>query len=488
MVKAARTRFDSNDTLKATALSLVQRLAKVTALSPELASELGSFVTSSEVFADRVAETYGHSRAMNRLGNALLSLDPHLTLKMVQSSLERDPLDAHQYGLWARALMALGRGAAAVKVLWQGVAIDPTRVENFTILANALSRLGRVAEAEALYRDTMRLFPDNAHCRTALAALLAGQGRVGEALDLYRNTVAAFVKDPVCRLELGRLLLRRGAGAVELAEVRRLLHELRQMRNSGANVLSRHLNRHLYGLSYQSARAEGAQQQQDTLEPDELPETLLMAADVREAQFRLGGALDNPALLLLSEIEREQLKRQAVDSLNRLMKTDPGHPLLLLIGRRYSGRVHGLLPVADEDIRLQAVHDPVTAIAARRFGLIQPRGYDSVRQQWPDHAHLADAAELLDLGPLVRAAAARLARLVVDWVKRDDKDRERIHPWDARLAGEFARLLTVRKLDITADNLLAMVETNPEGLDELLDLCLMAGVEMLPERSLLLAA
>ncbi|WP_298331583.1 tetratricopeptide repeat protein [Asticcacaulis sp.] len=557
VVKKGRDVFPSNTHgWKEATTQLIAKVRPLTFLPPDIKSEIERFIGGSEAYADQIADNYALSRNMNRLGTALLSLDPHLTLKMVQSSLDRDPGDAHQYGLWARALMALGRGAAAVKVLWQGIAIDPGDVHRRTQLSDALTGLGRVAEAEALYRDTMRLFPDNAHCRTtlaallaergqvaeaealyrdtmrlfpdnahcrtalaallaaqgrveeaealyrdsmrlfpdnapsrnALAALLAAQGRVGEALDLYRQTVAVFTNDPVCRLDLGLLLLRRGPNADEVAEVQRLLDALRRMRDTGANTLSHHLDRHLRGLPFQSGSGAVPQSSQVMLEPGELPDTLLIAAAAREAQFRLGGALDNPALLLLKDEERDRLKQEAVNSLNRLLKTDPGHPLLLLLSRRYAGLVSGLQSVADGDIRLAAVHDPVTAIAARRFGLIQPRDYSAVRQQWPDHAHLADAAELLDLGPSAKAAAARLAALASDWQKSDKQAKQNARPWDARLAGEFARLLTTRKLDVTADNLLALVDANTDGLDELLDLCLMAGVEMLPERSLLLAA
>lgn len=511
--------FRNNDELKAAAVSLLKRIGKIARLSPELKHELQQFIEGSESFADRIADSYGHSRALNRLGTALLSIDPHLTLTMVQSSLDRDPFRAHDYGLWARALMALKQGEAAVKVLWQGIAIDPSREENRNILANVLTRLGRNGEAEALYRETMCLFPNNAHCRTALAELLSKQGRVaeaealyretmrlfpndapcrnalarlladqgreGEALPLYQETVAAFPNDPFCRLDLGLLLLRLGPDADGLAEVRRLWDELQRMRHTAASTLTHHLDRYAKGLPFQSRPGERGEEQQALL-PGDLPEALLIAADAREVRFRLGGALDNPDLLLLTEAERARLKREAVERLNRLAQADPGHPLLLLLGRRYGGKVAGLAPGNDEDIRLEAASDPVLAIAARRFGLITPRDYEPVRTQWPSHAHLADAAELLDLGPGATVAAGRVAALVRDWQSKSDREREKVRPWDARLADEFLRLLVSRTLEIDAANLVALVRDNPDGLDELLDICLMASVEMLPERSLFL--
>lgn len=498
---------------------LKRQVQSVSGLSISLRGEIAEFIANSEAYADASMDLHGHSLNMNQLGTALLPIDPHLTLTMVQSSLERDPYNAHQYGLWARALMALKQGEAAVKVLWQGIALDPLNVHFRTQLAEAMARLSRAGEAEALYRETMCLFPNDAPCRNALAELLSKQGRVaeaealyretmrlphnddvcrnalarlladqgreGEALPLYRETVSAFPNDPVCRLDLGLLLLRRGPDADGLAEVRRLLDDLRRMKHTAANTLTHHLDRHARGLPFLSRPGERGEEQQ-ALTPGDLPEALLIAADAREVRFRLGGALDNPDLLLLTEAERARLKREAVERLNRLAQADPGHPLLLLLGRRYGGKVAGLAPGNDEDIRLEAASDPVLAIAARRFGLITPRDYEPVRTQWPSHAHLADAAELLDLGPGATVAAGRVAALVRDWQSKSDREREKVRPWDARLADEFLRLLVSRTLEIDAANLVALVRDNPDGLDELLDICLMASVEMLPERSLFL--
>jgi len=421
---------------------------------PKVRDRLLGFVAGSEAFADATGETYHHSRNMNRLGQALLEYDPHLTLHLVESSLDRDPFDAHQYGLWARALMRLGRGEAAVKVLWQGIAIDPqSELErkgqiykgvHRNILGGVLARLGRIAEAEALYQETRKEFPD----------------------------------DPVCRLDLGLLLLEHRPDSDAVEEVERLIAELRAMKHTAEQTLKVYLDRHRRGEPFRRGHGEDEEEQESgPLAEGELPEGLLAAADARRAEFLLGGALDDPSLQLMTDEDRKRLRAEAVETLGRLLADDPSNHALLLIARRYRKAVPAL-DVADADIVALADSTPVLAIAARRFGLVE-RDYAAVRKRWPDLVPLADWAEILDQSERSTLAAQRLA----DWIRGTDP--KKVRPALARLHAELTRLCGRSAREMDAGVLLSLVAGNPEGLDDLLDICLLASIEVMPERRLL---
>jgi tetratricopeptide (TPR) repeat protein len=375
--------------------------------------------------------------------------------------------------------MRLGRGAAAVKVLWQGIASDPGRVENRNILATPLIRLDRIAEAEALYRETMRLFPTDDVSRNALAKLLADKGRIAEAEALYRETMAGFPQDTYFRQGLGLLLLEYRPDADGVREVETLLSDLRAIKPKEAGTLQHHLARHRRGEPFQRGLGgHAAAGEEGALAAGKLPSGLLVAADIRRAEFLLGGALDRDDLLLTTPEERARLRQEAIKTLTELLAGDPTNPALLLIARRYRDKFPAL-DVADEEIIALAEGSPVLAIAARRFGLVA-RDYTSFRQRWPDLAPLADWAALLDQTDSSNAAARNL----VGWIRAGDP--KKMIPALARLHGEVLRLTKCPAPAIDDAVLTRLVTDNPEGLDDLLDICLLATIEVRPERRLLL--
>jgi Flp pilus assembly protein TadD len=459
-------------------------------LTADWREQLDAFVARSEAFVNRTGNSRSHSLNMNFLGKTVLDTSPDTTLRLVHSALTFDTSDAHNHGLWAKALEQQGRDDAAQQVFWEGIRLAPDAVHLRSQLAALLIRTGQTHEAEALLRQTFQTFPDDEVAPTALAKLLAENGKSDAAEELYQQTRARFQNDPVCRLDLGLLLLKHPQRDPGQQTVSALLQELRAMNSTGANTLHFHLQRFQQGPAFALVR-DGEQspqperQQSPNTANEHIPASppLMIGAAACRAAFLLGPALVDPQLVLVSNDNRRDLQDEARETVRSLLKQAPDHPLLLLLARRYleAGNTDGTAAF-DADIFAMAPASPAMAIFARRWGHM-PAGSGWVAHRWPAFTPLAEFATFLADPEAGTAAVAR-------WLGSQPHHE---HLAVARLRGELRRLTDIAHGPVDAAALRALhhaiLQTRastpaPNPLDALLDICLMATLETLPDQRL----
>jgi Flp pilus assembly protein TadD len=400
------------------------------------------------------------------------------------------PTNAVTRNALAKLLAENGKIDAAEAELRQTIHAFPNDEVARNALAKLLAENGKIDAAEAELRQTIHAFPNDAVARNALAKLLAENGKIDAAEELYQQTRARFQNDPVCRLDLGFLLLKNPQRDPGQQTVSALLQELRALNHTGANTLHFHLQRFQQGPAFalvgddeQSPQPEREQSPNTASERVLASPPLMIGAAACRAAFLLGPALVDPQLVLVSNDNRRDLQDEAREMVRSLLKQAPNHPLLLLLARRYleAGNTDGTAAF-DADIFAMAPASPAMAIFARRWGHM-PAGSGWVAHRWPAFTPLAEFATFLADPEAGTAAVAR-------WLGSQPHHE---HLAVARLRGELRRLTGIERGPVPAKVLRALHHTmlqtpasthTPNPLDALLDICLMATLETLPDQRL----
>ncbi|MBI4060897.1 MAG: tetratricopeptide repeat protein, partial [Elusimicrobia bacterium] len=105
----------------------------------------------------------------------------------------------------SRALLAAGRGEAAVPALEASIRLESRDVEARVNLGLVLAARGDLAGAERLYREALSLRPDDAPAAVNLATVRARAGDRAGAVRLLEGVLARDPSSAAARVNLGIL-------------------------------------------------------------------------------------------------------------------------------------------------------------------------------------------------------------------------------------------------------------------------------------------
>lgn len=328
-LSASRGRAAARASLAAAAIAAVALLGLTRLRNQVYADDLS-------LWRDTVEKWPGNPRALNNLGNALLSRGRYDEAAVFfRRAIKERENHAFAYANLGVALMqsavsAADRGARLAEAegaFRRAAALDARDVASRINLGKLLAERGARDEARSCYEAALALEPGAQDARVNLAALALSEGRTAESAALLRKALAERPELAEARLQLGFLLEKQGAQREAEAEFRHALRNKPEL--AGAQ------------LALGKLLARGNDPEAET----HLREALRLDPGSAESWYALGTFF----------VRRERLA-EAVDAYEQALRRDPGHAQALNnLGNCYlvSGRIREAADCYEKVLRLR---------------------------------------------------------------------------------------------------------------------------------------